>query len=78
MTEQHTCLNCSSTNVTSGTIHSTGKASFRPDDAKFLQLRTANVDIEAYLCMDCGFVFLKADPQKVKALTAQAHAGRTV
>jgi hypothetical protein len=43
--------------------------SFRPEDARFLKLKTANVTVEACLCLDCGSVFLKADPKKVKELT---------
>jgi ferredoxin-like protein FixX len=50
-------------------MHSTGKLSFRPDDAKFLKLKTANVDVDACLCLDCGSVRLMADTEKVKELT---------
>jgi hypothetical protein len=52
-----------------GSMHSTGKVTFRPDDAKFLKLKTANVDVDACLCMDCGSVRLMADTEKVKELT---------
>lgn len=69
MSEQCKCLNCGSSNMAQGKMHSTGAMNFRPDDAKFLKLKTANVDVGACLCLDCGSVFLKADPQKVKELT---------
>jgi hypothetical protein len=62
-------MNCQSTNVAQGSLHSTGKLSFRPKDAKFLKLKTANVDVDACLCLDCGSVFLKADRKKTKQLT---------
>jgi hypothetical protein len=41
---------------------------FSPGGAKFLTLKTANVDVAANLCMDCGHVALVGDTEKVKAL----------
>lgn len=52
----------------SGTLASTGKLHFRPEGAKFLKLKTANVDVAAGLCMDCGNLTLTADTEKAKAL----------
>jgi ferredoxin-like protein FixX len=54
-----------------GSMHATGKMSFRPDDAKFFKAKTGNVDVTTYLCLDCGDVRLKADAEKVKKLTDQ-------
>ncbi len=62
------CPNCNSTNMEPGTLGSTGKIHFRPEDAKFLKLKTANVEVAASLCMDCGHIVLIADREKVKAL----------
>jgi hypothetical protein len=69
MNEPCRCLNCGGTNMESGALHSTGRMSFRPADAKFLKLHTANVEVDADLCLDCGCVALRADTRKVKALT---------
>ena len=69
MDEQGKCVCCNSTHLAPGTLRSTGTVNFRPDDTKFLKLKTGNVDVKAWLCLDCGSVFLKADPQKVKELT---------
>jgi hypothetical protein len=52
----------------SGSLGSTGKIHFRPEGAKFLKLKTANVDVAASLCMDCGHVALAGDKEKVQAL----------
>jgi hypothetical protein len=49
-----------------------GRMSFRPDDAKFLKLKTANVDVDTCLCLDCGAVRLIADTTKVKELTERS------
>lgn len=52
----------------SGALGSTGKIHFRPEGAKFLKLKTANVDVTASLCMDCGHLALTGDTEKTKAL----------
>jgi predicted nucleic-acid-binding Zn-ribbon protein len=64
------CLTCGSTNLESGTLSSTGALHFRPKDAKFMKLTTANVDVQARLCLDCGSVALTSDVEKVKSLMA--------
>ena len=68
MNKPQTCPVCNSTNMESGSLSSTGKIHFRPEGAKFLKLQTANVDVAASLCMDCGYVALVADTEKVQAL----------
>lgn len=68
MNKVQTCPNCNSTNMTAGSLNSTGSIHFRPSDAKFLKLQTANVEVAASVCMDCGHVVLTADTEKVKAL----------
>jgi predicted nucleic-acid-binding Zn-ribbon protein len=68
MNKLQTCPNCNGTNMESGSLGSTGKIHFRPEGARFLKLKTANVDIAASLCMDCGYVALAGDTEKVKAL----------
>jgi hypothetical protein len=67
-----TCPICINAELEAGTLHATGKVHFRPDDAKFLKLKTANVEVNALLCTQCGHVTLRADAEKVKALTQQA------
>lgn len=71
MAEPCKCPGCGSTQTVQGSIHSTGKMYFRPTDAKFFKLKTANVDVNACLCLDCGDIHLKADTEKVKELTDQ-------
>ncbi len=69
------CPVCSGSNVAPGVIHSTGKLHFRPAHAKFLRLKTANVEVKADLCLDCGHISLTGDVEKVKGLTEQESAG---
>ena len=62
------CSICSSTNMESGSILSTGRLYFRPGRAKFLKLKTANAEVKAHLCLDCGHISLTGDAEKVKGL----------
>ena len=62
------CPGCNSTKIESGSLNSTGKVYFRPEHAKFLKLKTANIDVAANVCMDCGYIILTVDPEKIKAL----------
>ena len=68
MNKPQICPNCNSTNMESGTLGSTGRIHFRPNSAKFLKLKTANVDVAASLCMDCGHLALTGDTEKTKEL----------
>jgi hypothetical protein len=51
-----------------GSLSATGRIHFRPEGAKFLKLKTANVEVAASLCTDCGNLALTADAEKAKAL----------
>lgn len=63
------CLNCNGTNIHTGALHSTGKTHFRPSDVKFLKMETANIDVNANMCLDCGYISLTGDIEKAKKLT---------
>ena len=68
MNEQR-CPVCDGTNVEPGKILSTGKMHFRPEHARFLKLKTANIEVQALLCLDCGHLALRGDVEKAKAIT---------
>jgi hypothetical protein len=53
-------------NIHTGTLHSTGRTHFRPSDAKFLKLKTANIEVFANMCLDCGSINLMGDIEKAK------------
>jgi len=71
MNEMEKCSICNSTNMEPGTILSTGKLHFRPEHARFLKLKTANVEVTAHLCLDCGHISLTGDAERVKGLVAK-------
>jgi len=43
---------------------------FRPKNAKFLSLKSANVEVEGNICTECGYIMLVADKAKAKALVS--------
>ena len=68
MSESMKCVNYGQTNMEWGTLHSTGKLYFRPTDAKFLKLETANIEVHANMCLNCGSVNLMGSAEKLKEL----------
>jgi ferredoxin-like protein FixX len=67
------CLHCGSDRLEPGNIQSTGAIYFRPDNAKFMTLKTADIRLKANICLECGAVFLVGDPAKVETLTSRAQ-----
>ncbi len=62
------CSCCGGTQCVSGSIRSTGKAYFKPDGIKFAVSKTSSVSVTGFMCLDCGFVGLKGDMKKARAL----------
>ena len=62
------CPMCGSENLELGNLESAGRIYFRPENCKFLSLKTANVKLKAKVCVDCGYVIVLADTKKLKAL----------
>ena len=68
MNEEKKCLRCGGTNLEPGSIQSTGKVWFRPQKAKFLSTKVADVWIKANICIDCGHMEFVGDAKKTKLL----------
>lgn len=68
MSNNMKCSGCGGANLHKGALSSTGKMYFRPSGAKFLNLKTANMEVTAHICMDCGSIGLYGDTQKAKEL----------
>ncbi len=62
------CPSCGEPSLVSGTLQSTGAVRYRPIDAKFLTLHTADVNVRAIMCLACGCVALRGDVEKLKCL----------
>ena len=67
------CSRCGSTVAEPGSVHSTGRMYFRPANAKFLTLRTGDIELKANVCTQCGHVDLVADAAKLDTLTRRAE-----
>jgi DNA-directed RNA polymerase subunit RPC12/RpoP len=62
------CPVCRSGRVDKGRLMSAGETHMRLDDAKFFTLKTGNIEVDAYICADCGSIYLFGDAEKVRAL----------
>lgn len=62
------CLSCSSQKLESGSLQTAGRVHFHPDHAKFLSLKTSDVKVSAIICLDCGYLHLIGDAEKVNIL----------
>ncbi len=68
MSEEKKCLRCGGSHLEPGWAQSTGKIYFRPTNTKFLMLKSADVEVNANMCMDCGSLELVGDVEKAKSL----------
>jgi len=62
------CLRCGGINLQAGSVQSTGKIYFRPKSAKLAAVLTGGATVSASTCLDCGYVELAVDADKVKSL----------
>ena len=67
------CVHCGSDRLEPGKLQSTGAIYFRPDNSKFMTLKTANIRLKANICLECGAVVLVGDPSKVESLTERTQ-----
>ena len=72
--EPKKCLRCGGTDLEPGWVQSSGKIYFRPDNTKFMTLRTADVEVNGNFCLDCGTVELVGDTEKCRKLIERARA----
>ncbi len=72
MNEENKCLKCGGTNLTAGDFQSTGKIYSRPKNAKMSTLFVTGVLVDSVICLDCGYLELNVDPDKVKLITKKS------
>jgi len=63
------CLWCESERLEDGKLQTAGHVYFRPAKARFFTAGTADVAVKARVCVDCGYIDLYADTEKLKKLT---------
>lgn len=64
------CPGCGSEMIATGALHGPGRASFRPDGAKFFTMTTGDVLTKATMCRECGLVQITGDVNKLCRLTS--------
>ena len=72
MSTDKKCPICDSIRLEPGSIQSTGRIYFRPENTKFLTLATNDVPLLANICLDCGHVMLVGDLRKANQLLDKA------
>jgi ribosomal protein S27AE len=71
-----TCLRCGGEMLAAGALISVvSRASFRPQDSKFLTLETGDVMTKATMCRNCGLIEIIGDVNKLRRLTEDPEPG---
>ena len=47
-------------------MQSTGAVRFRPNEIKFMTFHTADISVEAHMCVGCGAITLLGDVEKLR------------
>jgi len=66
------CLRCGGERMEPGGLHTLGGLAFHPANSTFWTL-TPNVEIQAFLCLDCGNLELVGDVKKAEALVGRGN-----
>jgi len=67
------CFKCGGNRFASGSIQANGKCAFYADNPKFFTTKTADVNLDVKACLNCGFVQLIADKEKLNHLTKKTE-----
>ncbi|MCZ6663674.1 MAG: hypothetical protein O7B81_00035 [Gammaproteobacteria bacterium] len=68
MADQKSCIRCGGTELSSGSLQSTGKAYFRLARTKFLASKTSDLTVDGEICIACGHIDLVGDAEKARSL----------
>lgn len=71
MTVNKTCLRCGSSILEPGRVQSTGLLYFRPSNPRVMTVRTADIPLQASMCLDCGTVEFGGEVKKARKLSKQ-------
>jgi len=71
MTVKKTCLSCGSSSLEPGRVQSTGLLYFRPTNPRIMTVRTADIPVQASMCLDCGAIDLGGEVNKARQLSKQ-------
>ena len=69
------CHSCGGEMIAAGALYSPGRASYRPEGAKFFTMETGDVLTKATMCRECGLVQITGDVNKLRRLTSGTLSG---
>ncbi len=69
------CRGCGSESLAAGALHGFVRASFRPEDTKFLTLETSDVMTRATMCRECGLIEIIGDVRKLERIHHEVARG---
>ena len=69
------CPSCGGGMIAAGALYGPGRASFRPEAAKFFTMETGDVMTKATMCCECGSVQITGDVNKLRRLTSGTVGG---
>ncbi len=65
------CPLCSKAEFSKGYLRGLQNVAFRPKDVKFFQMKLADAQVSAEICMSCGYIILFGDHEKVADLISE-------
>jgi hypothetical protein len=64
------CTSCGSESLEPGKMQSTGRVYFRLKNAPFLTMKSADIEVDGNICIECGCITLVGDNAKAKSLVS--------
>jgi predicted nucleic-acid-binding Zn-ribbon protein len=62
------CISCKSSRIESGILQTSGRLHFHPSHTKFLTVKTSDIKVSAFMCLDCGYIHMAGDVEKANVL----------
>lgn len=73
MTVNKTCLRCGYSSLEPGRVQSTGLLYFRPTNPRIMTVRTADIPLQANMCLSCGTIDFRGEVNKARKLSKQTE-----
>jgi hypothetical protein len=74
MEAEKKCLRCGGARLEPGVLLSSGRVHFQAENTRVLTFLTSDIEVEASICLGCGFIELKGDFRKAESVTGDAKA----
>ncbi|MGD8262135.1 MAG: hypothetical protein PVG70_03305 [Desulfobacterales bacterium] len=71
MNTTKTCLRCGNSSLEPGRVQSTTLLYFRLANPRIMTVRTADIPLQASMCLDCGTIDFGGEVKKARKLSKQ-------